>query len=246
MLAGKSSASQADRLCRYMIAISVVSSFVVFALQPSQAQRAGTRIGRDANKNDGITALRMIAECYYDRSPKSVRTWLDMVPGQDGERELLKRDVDTLSPCLDSDRVVFDGKKVGFQPRSLRGPLGAVMARRLLLQSPNPTAPASGSTPWFYERLAKMPPEAPRDAGSLASMEFGHCVASERWTSSLALIRSVDGSPEEKAAVADLVPVLNGCLPSGIEIKITKRNLRDMIGEPVYHLLLAGPQGEKR
>ncbi|PTS72765.1 hypothetical protein DBR17_19050 [Sphingomonas sp. HMWF008] len=169
-----------------------------------------------------------------------------MVPGQPAERALLSHDADNLSPCLDSQQIVFDNKQVGFQPRVLRGPVGAAMARKLLLRHPNPPAPDADAKPWFYAALAKMQPGEYRDNQSLAVQEFGHCVAVARWNESLALIKSDDGSPEEKAAVDGLIPALSGCLANGTQIKITRRNLRNIIGEPVYHLLLAAtPSGEK-
>ena len=214
------------------------------------AQLTGSRIspdagtGRNATTKDGVTAIRMIAECYYDRSSKTVGPLLNVLPGTAEEHAMFSRDADKLSPCLNSATINFTNKQVSFPASALRRPLAAEMARRVLLNADAPPPPAADTKPWFVESLAKMPADARVDRLALAVQDFGHCVAIARWNDSLALIKSADGSPEEQAAVAALIPVLGQCLTSGSTITITKRNLREMIGEPVYHLvMLAKPVG---
>lgn len=205
----------------------------------ADAQRTGSRIGRDANAKDGITGVRLIAECYYGRAPQHARSIMALLPGDAEERKIMAGDAGNLSACLDSNAVVFDGKQIGFQPRVLRGPLGAAMAKQLLKGGAKAPQPAPNTQPWFYDMVINRPADRLFDKSGLAIQEFGHCVAVARWEDSLALVKSDDGSAAEKAAVEAIIPALGGCLDAGNKIQITKRNLRDFIGEPVYHLLLA-------
>lgn len=232
-------------LSRALVAV-VVTSMMFSAATPLNAQRTGTRIGRDANVKDGVTALRLIAECYNDRAPKSVRKWLETLPGAPSESEIVSRDAENLSSCLDSNKVVFDGKEVSFKARTLRRAVGAEMARKLLLTNTDVLAPAADAKLWFYEQMAKLPTDAHVDRSSLASQEFGHCVALAKWDDSRRLLLSQDDSTEEWQAVQNMIPALGPCLITGSTITITKRNLREIIGEPVYHLLLASEGSGKR
>lgn len=216
-----------------------LSALLVLANSAAVAQRTGSRLGREASLKDAVTAMRMIAECFYDREPKDTHLWLDTLPGDPRETKLLQRDAANLTPCLDSDKIVFDGKAVSMKPAVLRRSVGAAMARRVLMTSPHPAAPAPDTRPWFAEALAKLPAGAAVNRSSLAIQEFGHCVAIARWDDSVALIKSNDDSTDEKAAVARIVPVLSGCLDAGDTIHVTARNLREIVGEPVYHLLQA-------
>lgn len=211
------------------------------------AQHTGTLIGHDATKKDATVALHMIAECYYDRNPRNVRTWLLLLPGDVQEAKLIDRDSLDLSACLDSNRIVFDEKEVVFKTPVLRESVGVVAARRLLAKLGDQASPPNDRRPWFYERVMLLPANAPIDRVSLSLQEFGTCVALAGWKSSLALIRSDNNSTEEQTAVSGLVPVLGPCVAKGSTIKITKQDLRGMLGEPVYHLLLAAvPQYEAR
>jgi hypothetical protein len=224
----------------------IVMSMLAFGASEAEAQRAGSRIGRDAqpgNAEDAELALGIMARCVVARRPDLVSTWMVTLPGTREERELVRAQADDLSACMDSNELVLDGRTLSFQPRTLRRPVALAYAERKVSEAPE-QSPASATTdPWFMTRLASLPQDASVDRMSLGIQDFGHCVVVNAWSDARALFRASAGSEEEAATVRRLTPALGPCLTEGATINITRRNLRLLLAEPFYHVLTATPSG---
>jgi hypothetical protein len=204
---------------------------------PALAQRTGSKIGRTAGKGDGPAALAIIAECLLDRHPALAAKWLGTLPGTAEERSLLNGISDDLGNCMSMDRLlVLDNKRVGFQPVSLRIPVAIALATTTLTKLPRGFAPDAAAQPWFEAGLKIHPAGARIDQVSLARDDYGHCVATRKWAASRDLLLSKAGSPQEKAAIKQLLPVLGPCLTAGSTLQLTPANIRLMLAQPVYHL----------
>ena len=118
----------------------------------------------------------------------------------------------------------------------VRFPLALAMARRQLRL--NSAVPAvAKDIPWFAPMLAGLEKNAKVDRVALGLQDFGHCVAASDWANARALVLSEEGSPEQKRAVAALMPILGPCLQSEVQIKLTPANLRIAVAEPMVHML---------
>jgi len=218
-------------------AVAAVAAVVLAA--PADAQRTGSRIGKDATGKDAPAAMQLLADCTVARRPDLVSKWFGTLPGTPEERALLTDAADDLSACFDSDKLVMDGKELAFKPRAMRYPVAAAWVRRHLGTSPTTSPLPADSDPWFVSQLGALAPDAPFDRANLVLQDFGHCVAVNDWAGTRALLLSKPQSSEQEAAVAKLIPVLGPCLAADAEMQLTPDNLRRVLAEPVYHILSA-------
>ncbi|PSJ39783.1 hypothetical protein C7I55_14505 [Sphingomonas deserti] len=203
------------------------------------AQRLGTRIGREAEQKDGPVLINQIAECVVDRQPGFVRRWLGLLPGSVAERALIKGMTEDMSTCLDSPALVMDGKQIGFKPATLRRPVALAYVRKELRTAGQ--GPARDVAPWFAAAIAAQPAGEKIDATSIAVQDFGHCIATRAWGDALGLLAAEPGSPAERGAIARLKPVLGPCLTADVKLTLTVPTIREVIAEPVHHILSDAP-----
>jgi hypothetical protein len=212
------------------------------AAQPAEAQRTGSRIGHTAehaSPKDAAAAIQIMANCLGDRRPDFARRWLRLLPGTREERELILAEEPDLSICMDDPLLVMDGKELRLQPHTLRLPTARAMVRKMLSRAPRQSPLPPQSDPWFLPQLAALPAGAGVDRAALGFQDFGHCVAVNSWPASIALLASEPDSPAQAAAIRQLMPVLGPCLSDDVKITLTPANLRDVLAEPVYHILAA-------
>ncbi|QAY79007.1 hypothetical protein [Sphingosinicella sp. BN140058] len=207
---------------------------------PGVAQRLGTRIGRDAEQKDGPVIIRQIADCVVARQPAFVRSWLGMLPGTAAERELITDMTEDMSTCLDSPALVMDGKQIGFKPRTLRRPVALALVRKEV-KTADQQAPAKDLSPWFAAAVAALPAGEKLDTTSIALQDFGHCIATSAWADTVALLASEPDSPAERGAIARLKPALGPCLTADVKLSLTIPTIREVVAEPVHHILSDAP-----
>lgn len=211
---------------------------------PAAAQRTGTRIGRDAevgNVQDAVALTQIVANCLADRRKDFVRGWFSRLPGTKEEFAFVQKEEPDIAICMDSDELIADGRELRFTPRVLRLPTARAMVARMLAEAPPQSPMPPDSDPWFLPLLSAVPAGADVDRPGLIFQDFGHCVATRSWPATLALLRSKPESTEQAAAVRGLMPVLGPCLTADANITLTPANLRDVLAEPVYHILTAAP-----
>ncbi len=218
-------------------AACLLGMFALLAIAaPAAAQRTGTRIGEDLNIKNAGKALVLITACYANGRARQAHEWLTSWPGSENESVLLKREEPQFDRCTDNDAVVMDGRYMKFQSNSMRRPLGAEMARRRLLTLKSVSPPAADA-PFAFSKDRLKTATMKFDAAQHVYLEFGHCVALRAWDASLDLLRSTPGSPAERSAINKIIPELGPCLVEGMQVKLQRDTIRDVIGEPVYHLL---------
>lgn len=216
-----------------------------FAAGEVVAQRTGTRIGRNAeagNVADAEFAMRLIAMCVAARRPDFVRRLFSTLPGTPEEAELMRREADDFSLCLDSNRVVMDAHQLRFQPRALRRPLAVAFVERRVSEAPAQAPVLPDARPWFLNRVEEAGSGATIDRGSLVVQDFGHCVVLRAWQDARSLFATQPDTPEEAAVIQRLQPHLGPCLFEGMTINLTRRTLRLALAEPFYHVMTATPQ----
>lgn len=219
---------------------------VLAALLPvagaAAAQPTGSRVGRSAqagNVDDAELAMGLMARCIADRRSELVRRWLALLPGTREEVALLRRESPDFSICLQDRNLDMAGRSLRFQPRAARRPVALAVVEHRLAQAPAEAPLPPEADPWFVAPLAAMSAQMQVDRGSLAVQDFGHCVALRAWADTRALFATESGSPAESAAVRRLTPALGPCLTEGVNIRVTHRNLRLILAEPFYQLMIA-------
>jgi hypothetical protein len=223
------------RLAGNLLCLAATLALVIPAA--AEAQRTGSRIGKDAGPRDAAAVMQMMADCIAGRRPELVRRWFQLLPGSAEEGALLRSETDDMSLCLDSDRLVMDGKALSFRQQALRLPVAQATLRLAMRSAPAESPAGADSDPWFMAQLRALPKNASMDRPYLSWLDFGHCVAVHDWADSLALLQSAPDSPAERAAVKKLVPVLGPCITQNSRLVLTPANLREGLTEPVVHLI---------
>lgn len=222
--------STALRVVAGIVALTVISA-------PVFAQRTGSRIGRTAGPRDGAGALAIIADCLLDRHAEMAARWIGTLPGTAEEMKLFSGITEDLGLCMSMNKhLVLDNKRVSFKAITLRNPVATALATRILAKLPRSFVPDAAAEPWFEVQLKAHPAGARIDRGALARDDYGHCVATRKWAGSRDLLLSSPGSPEEQAAIGQMMPVLGPCLTEGTSLQLTAANIRLMLAQPVYHL----------
>lgn len=98
---------------------------------------------------------------------------------------------------------------------------------------------------WFAEQarkrtkadeLAELAADQAKAAADVAVSRFGECVVRRAPTDTLALLRTRQGSAEERAAFVSVVPALGRCLPAGQKVEFGKDVLRGALALNLYRL----------
>ena len=207
---------------------------------PAAAQMTGSRIGKNAGVKDVPALMRLMAECIVARRQGMVRDWLVTLPGSDEEDRLLTKQLGDFGLCLeDRELVMGNASELVVTPKSVRFPLALALARKQLRKGPAMPEVAKAGEPWFTAKLAKVTDIKQVDRVQLALQDFGHCVATANWSGSSMLVLAETGSPQEQAAVTQLIPVLGPCLDQNAKINLNAANLRTAVAEPMAHILMA-------
>ena len=219
----------------------LIAALTIASVAP--AQRLGTRIGKNAGVEDGRDAAQMMAECWAARQPAKAVRWMDIVPGSPDEQTKIFADLREFETCMHDDKLVLDDKSLRFKPPAMRRPVAIALAQDALRRRPIPTtAPVLPTLAWFK---GKMSSSGGYDAAALSMQAFGQCVAIADWSHSIAMLRALPNSENEIAAFKALVPVLGPCIPEGERVTLTRPIVRQVLAEPVYHLMAASGGGKQ-
>jgi hypothetical protein len=225
------------KAARYLPACAAAIA-AVLAAAPAEAQRTGSRIGRDATASDAGAAMQLVAECLVERRPELVKRLFRTLPGSTEESSMLSRQEGDLGICMEDPQLVLDGKQLRFKGRAIRTPLAKALIRKMLPSASAVGPAAPGSDPWFLAPYSALPPKAAVSRQHLNLLDFGHCVATTNWPATRAFLMAAPASAEESTAVKKLVPVLGPCLLEGMTVQLTSSVLRDALAEPVYQILM--------
>jgi hypothetical protein len=189
--------------------------------------------------------LRAIAQCSIEQDAKSVGTLLGTLPGSDAEARAAARLVPVYTAC--------SGDNIGLAIRpgtqSLyngRAGLAAAAAALALDQGRGNISNAAIASPWYVLSIRGLTAGRDYDGVSLGMQEFGTCVVKAAPDASARLVRSSAGGDDERQALDGIRPVLAGCLVQGRPIHMKLDQLRLMVAEPLYHVLVDGPSAGRR
>jgi hypothetical protein len=149
----------------------------------------------------------------------------------------------TLAGMIDGGRTCGDDR-MQFSARYSRGTVAEYMLKRdfdlatwksrgkLTKVFPTPT----------NDQLAKLSADS---RSAIVLTEIGECVVKASPRGVGALLTAEPGTPEENAAFSAVTPALADCIPPGVELKMSKFELRGYLAEGAYRYAAAMAAGTK-
>ena len=205
---------------------------------PVMAVVVAASIATVAGADQGSAAValsRSTAECTVEQNPGAVAALLQTLPGSSEEDRAARRVAPLFNAC-GAELAISQWSQGLYNGRAA---LAAAAAGRELAKGRS--AGSDGAvTPWYTAAIAGKTPGTGYDATSLGMQAFGTCVVAAAGAPSASLVTSAAGSAEERAAIAAIKPVLAGCLAQGKPIHMTLDQLRLMVAEPLYHVIIGG------
>lgn len=173
----------------------------------------------------------LIAQCIVDNDIRDVKVLLDTVPGSAAEKAVAPKVLDYYGGCNDNQGAAG---VIAWRDRAEIA--HAALLKRIGGASPDSVA-ASGRVGWQLTLAAEMTP-GDYDASSVGMRQFGDCVVARAPAEALNLVRAAAGSATESAATSALQPALGPCAPAGQSLRFKRQDLRLIVAEPLYHMLL--------
>ncbi|WP_447725397.1 hypothetical protein [Sphingomonas koreensis] len=195
--------------------------------EPAQGSRVlvprAARIPDDPKQSQrerGRIVMSEFARCLVDRRPMQLASALAVIDSPEFGKAAVKA---TTDECLDSGMIQF--KVVG-----LRGPLFVELYRRKAL------AEANGRVwgPPVPQIDLAMKAESPPEKQHSALLTVSHCVIQADRAGAAAIVRAPTASPQQDAAITAIKPVLSGCLPQGVQVRLGKESLEGGLAEALY------------
>ena len=194
---------------------------------------AGTLLAgaTSASAQDGVIVdraeIRATAECVVQSEPRKTAAFLATLPGSPDEQRLGRKLEDIFQGCMGETRKVARGEMDG--PRNA---LAVAMVVRIQRGTP-----LARGAPWYRTASAGKAAYSSYDPHRLGAIEFGSCVMAAAPAAAEALVRSAPDSAAEGEAVRALRPVLAPCMTHDTILRLKPDDLRNVLGEPVYHAL---------
>lgn len=224
--------------------LKIVACLLVTAVfcAPANAQIAGSRLNKVADKRDAGKVMAEFIGCMVDIEGRWSRAFLETLPGSRAEKAMSAQiNGDRFSRCLVSDRLVMDNRELGMSEKALRGALAEYHVRSVFRTKAAEDAAPEGASAWLMARLASRAPAEPLDRPTLIAHDFAACVVDRRWSDSRSFVGTVAGSTAERAALKGLAATFPACLQQGATMRLDAALLRVTIAEALYHSL--APRG---
>jgi hypothetical protein len=199
---------------RSMHLVSAVAACGVAATgMPAEAQTAAHLSRRDISPAEQARdTMGRFATCVVRARPNMVREAVAVRPGPDSNAALVGL---VKTECLAEGELRMD-------PFIFRGAL----FRALYLREFGKNVPAP-----------RFAPDGPEDRPELRS--FGECVIRGAPEATRAYVIAEVASPEEKQALAELGPALNGCINPREQVRFTPAALETHLAEALYENTVA-------
>ena len=217
---------------------AIIASLSMLAAMPTQAQVAGSRLTKYAEKADAGRVFKLWVECVAGLETKWARGVLETLPSTEAEAKYVERRVGEDDRCLYDSRLVMSDRQLGFSFENMRGGL----ARYFVKFAPAGQSATNGAaTAWLRDALASLPAGQTYDKASLVAYQFAACLADNYWAEAHAYVVAEPGA-SEKSALAALSPKFEYCLAPGAKLDLTVAILRVYLAEAVYHGLTYAPK----
>ncbi|WP_419825503.1 hypothetical protein [Sphingomonas sp.] len=186
-----------------------------------------------ASPRETARLMQQFARCIVSSQPGTTEMYLgepyDPAEGDDGHPSAafakLRR---TMSFCLG---MAGGGGGIFASKAEISGYLfRGMLAEAKLMRLRNPSLPAETEVQKSYEY-----PWISKDPQQQVVDELGACLAAWRPNDAMALLRTPPESPEERAAMGNLMPLMQACLRKGAVLKSSPAGLRSAISIGLYH-----------
>lgn len=226
---------------RFSMAVSALSLMSA----PAFAQGTDTQIMQnvinDVAPTDGagIRFVSNFASCAAASADQEnrVKDIFKRLPGSTAS------DKDLFWIAIGSDKCAKSSEILRYSVRNLRGPIAEYALKRDFNLS---NWAAKGTPSEIYampsnDELAKMTGES---RNAVIYTKLGECIVTNTPASVGALLSADRGSAEEKAAFTTITPALTGCVPKGVEVRLSKFQLRGYLAEAAYRYAVQTPSKE--
>lgn len=218
---------------------------ILASLHAGVSAQGPSRLTRHAERADASDVTRIWAGCVADIERDWARSLLETLPTTAAESTVWSKHEGYNDRCLTNNDLLMYGKQVTFTSEMARGEIARNLVRYELRKQDRVPTPGSG-TAWLRARLAALPAGATYNRSTLVGHQFALCVADEHWAATRAFVEAQHGSKSESAALNALLPKMSGCMPAGVNIKLTPQILRLLLSEGAYHALTTMPTGMAR
>lgn len=180
----------------------------------ADAQRR-TLFGREVATADAARTLHDFSRCVVIRSPGRARAILAMDFTTDEYRDRIRRFAETWEQCVPR------GHSLAFSTL----PFAGDMAEVLLRADPSDLVRQVAYDPARPALTARSEPEA-----------MALCAVRAAPQKTSALLATPVFSPEEAAAIHDVMPQVQSCLTAGVRLSLNRIGLRSMLALAAYRL----------
>lgn len=170
---------------------------------------------------EALAVGRKVSGCMVVRHPAMVASFISADPAAVKVRGL----DDALSGCLMESQANRNSSQLTYSNRELEGMLAeaSIMARPAAAPLPVDSAPS------YAARWVSADP-------ALSVVDrMAICLAAKHPAESVALVRSVPASADEKAAMTAMMPHIAGCLVQGATLKGNRNAIRLAVAKALYY-----------
>lgn len=224
-----------------LLAVSALSLISAPAIAQGTDTQIMQNIVNDVAPTDvaGTRFVSNFANCAA-ASPKQanrVKDVLRQLPGSAAS------DKNLFWMAIGSDNCAKSSEILRYSVRYLRGPIAEYVLKRDFSLSNWATkgTPAEIYAMPSNDDLAKMTGES---RNAVIYTKIGECIVTNTPASVSALLSADRGSAEEKAAFTAITPALTGCVPKGVEVRLSKFQLRGYLAEAAYRYAAQAPSKE--
>ena len=173
-----------------------------------------------------------VATCVADNDIGDIRALLKTVPGSPAESRITVKLIAFYGGC--DDNKVASGAFNWHERAELAE---AAVLNLLGRKAPN-LVDAVGQSGWAFAMPANAKTSVDYDAVSVGVRMMGDCLVRTNPQVSLTLLQSERGSTGEATAINELSGNIASCIPAGQTLKLKRTDLRLVVAEPLYHVLL--------
>jgi hypothetical protein len=177
-----------------------------------------------------------IADCIVSRNRDAVDSWMRTLPGSLEEERIFKGLRPEFKVCFGRYDNGFRGYfNPTYDPAAIRQGLVASLMEAHYPVLPDSVEPAAVDPAW-YRGSTDLQKNGKRVATAVAVNDFGFCLIKSDWEGVKRLVEAATPA-DEQTSLARLSPLLGGCLPARLKLRIDRDRLRAVITESVLHLL---------
>jgi hypothetical protein len=171
------------------------------------------------------------AECVVRMNPELVVSWFRLLPGSSNEEKLVRHQDGRLSFCHGRWLAQATDWAPQYDYPGVRTFILRFLIKNRIVNIPDAPPLGLAQPAWFNATDAR-DPAAP---AAVVANDLGFCLARSDWGTVRTLILSAEDSPAEASAAQKLIPLIGGCIPTGVKLTLARPRLRAILEEVAYH-----------